>query len=122
MRSDSEHGVGGNGARRRPRNTGHVEERSLGWPLEDMPSAPAPYDKSDVAAIKALKEGRADAYQQRLALEWIIYIAGTYENPWRPGVNGERDSSFAAGKAFVGQQIVKLINLPARDAAQGEQG
>lgn len=107
------------GKRERPLNSGHVETRTLAWPLETQPYLPAPYDKSDIAAIKALAEGRADAYQQQRALEWIVYICGTYENPYRPT---ERDTVFAAAKQWVGQQIVKLINLPAKDARNGEQG
>jgi hypothetical protein len=94
----------------------------LAFPLEKEPWLPAPYDSSDIAALKALREGRAEPYQQQLALEWIVYICGTYENPFRPGADGSRASDYAAGKQSVGQQIVKLINLPAKDAAQGEQG
>lgn len=126
MRSVDEHG-GGNGAGRslagKIRNAGFQKAgRSRHWPLDPTVNAPAPYDKADVAAIKAMAEGRAQPFQQTLVLDWLLQITGAYENPWRPGVNGERDSSFAAGKAFIGQQIVKLINLPALDAEQGEQG
>lgn len=103
-------------------NTGFVEKRDLNWPLPRDPWRPAPYDAADIAAVKALAEGRAEPYQQQLALEWLVYIAGTYENAFRPGQDGARDTDFAAGKAWVGQQLVKLINMPMRDAAQGEQG
>lgn len=104
------------------KNSGFVQERSLAYPLEREPWLPAPYDSADVAAIKALRDGRAEPYQQQLALEWIIYICGTYENPFRPGVDGARATDLASGKQMIGQSIVKLINLPSKDALQGEQG
>lgn len=94
----------------------------MAYPLEREPWVPAPYDNSDIAAFKALREGRAEPYQQQLCLEWIIYAAGTYDNPFRPGQDGSRASDFAAGKQWMGQQIVKLINMPAKDAADSEQG
>ena len=104
------------------RNTGYVAERTMAFPLEREPWLPAPYDNADVAAMKALRDGIADGYQQKLALEWIIYICGTYENPFRSGIDGARASDFASGKQMVGQSIVKLINLPAKNHDQGEQG
>lgn len=106
----------------RRRNSGFVKERSLALPLDRDAWMPAPYDNADIAAIKALAEGRAEPYQQQLALEWIVYISGTYENSFRPGVDGARNTDFAAGKQFVGQQVVKLVNMPTSDAEQGEQG
>lgn len=91
-------------------------------PLEREPWLPAPYDSSDVAAFKAMREGRAEPYQQALVLEWLLYVCGTYENPFRPGSDGERDTAFAAGKQWVGQQIVKMVNMPLAREEQGEQG
>ena len=41
------------------------------------------------------------------------------------GRSAERASQFACGKQFIGQQIVKLINMPmagAESSEQGEQG
>jgi len=107
---------------KRARNAGFVKDRSLSLPLEREPWMPPPYDKADLIAVKACMEGRAEPYQQRLALEWIVYACGTYETPWRPGQDGQRDSDFASGKQFIGQQIVKLINLPIANEEQGEQG
>lgn len=105
------------------RNVGLVQQRSMAWPLDPDPTMPAPYDKSDLAALKALNEGRAEPYQQQLVLQWLVYACGTYENPYRPGgEDGRRATDFAAAKQMIGQQIVKLINLPAADADQGEQG
>ena len=109
----------------RKKNTGFVEERTLALPLEEDPRLPAPYDKSDIAAFRAMREGRAEPYQQQLVLEWIVYAAGTYENPFRVGgEGGARATDFAAGKQWIGQQIVKMVNMPAlksKDSEQGEQ-
>lgn len=75
---------------------------------------PADYDAADIEAVKAVHAGEADAYQQRRALEWIIKIvAGTYEEPFRSdGEGGERETSYALGRAYVGRQVVKAINMP----------
>lgn len=77
------------------------------------PWLPAPYDDDDTRAVKALAAGKASESQQQRALRWIINSAcGTYDQPFRPGEGGARDTDFACGKQFVGQQIVKQINMP----------
>lgn len=57
--------------------------------------------------------GDADAQKQQRALKFIIEnLAGTYDEPYRPGAEeGARDTTFAIGRAFVGRQIVKLLKL-----------
>ncbi len=76
---------------------------------------PVDYTLADVMAIKALAAGTADADQQKRALDWVIITAaGTYEEPYRSDADGgERETTFALGRAFVGRQVVKLVNLPA---------
>jgi hypothetical protein len=77
------------------------------------PWHPAPYSDADTLAIKALHEGNANEGQQRRALKWIIEtLCGTYDQPFRPGEDGARETDFACAKMFVGQQIVKQIKLP----------
>jgi hypothetical protein len=72
---------------------------------------PADYGAPEVAAIQALIAGEADAYQQQLAMRWIIERAsGVYEFQFYPT---DRDTSFALGRAHVGQQIIKLSKLNA---------
>lgn len=80
---------------------------------KSSPLLPAGYDIADVKAFKNLAAGEATADQQKRALNWIImHCAGTYDQPFRPGgAEGARDTDFAAGKQFVGQQIVKLVNM-----------
>lgn len=76
------------------------------------PCHPAPYDEADIGAIKAVNSGTANTGQQIRAINWIIYnLCGTYDQPYRAGVGGDRDTVFACGKQFVGQQIVKLTKL-----------
>jgi len=73
-----------------------------------------------VYALKALHEGTADAGQQRLALDYIVHvIAKRFDLPYFP--DSDRDSAFAAGKLFVGEQILKLIHLKADDIEQAIQ-
>lgn len=78
------------------------------------PWKPAPYDEPDMMAMKALAAGVANEHQQKRVLKWIVEAAcATYDQPYRPGVNG-RDTDFACGRMFVGQQIVKLVNMDPR--------
>lgn len=77
------------------------------------PWHPAPYSDVDTLAIKALAAGNANEGQQQRALKWIVEtLCGTYDQPFRPGEDGRRETDFACGKMFVGQQIVKQIKLP----------
>lgn len=110
-------------SRSRMKNSGFIETRSLAFPLDPDPIAPPPYDKADLSAFKALREGRAEPYQQQLCLEWMVYICGTYETPYRSGADdAARATSFALAKQWVGQQIVKMVNMPMISDEQGEQG
>jgi hypothetical protein len=73
------------------------------------PYIPPPYELADVAAIQAMHRGEATPDQQMRAIKWLIEkAAGTYEFNYYPT---DRDTSFALGRSFVGQQIVKLLRL-----------
>ncbi len=73
------------------------------------PYVPADYDLPAACAFQALQRGEATPDQQKLALEWLIkQAAGTYEFHYYPS---DRDTAFALGRAFVGQQTVKLLTL-----------
>ena len=78
------------------------------------PWLPADYSYKDVVAVKAVAQGTATAEQQTRAVDWIINQAAlTYDMPFRSDADGgDRDTTFALGKVFVGQQVVKLVNLP----------
>lgn len=80
----------------------------------DPPWLPAKYTYSEVVAIRALAEGKANEHQQVTALKWITAAAAmTYDEPFYSDPDGgERNTAYACGKAYVGKQILKLINLP----------
>lgn len=62
-------------------------------------------------AIKAVYKGEADAYQQRLALAYICNrLARAQDMLFVPGSQDE--TAFLNGRAFVGQKILKIINVP----------
>ena len=71
----------------------------------------------DAAAIQALYRGDATEDQQRRAFEWIVEKAAMAgDMSYRPGgLEGDRDTAFAEGRRFVGNQIRKLniLNLAA---------
>lgn len=83
-------------------------------PKSSAPWMPVKYLKADVAAIQAMKRGEATADQQVRAIEFIVgTISDRNGMSYRPGgVDGARDTTFAEGRRFVGNQIVKLTNIP----------
>lgn len=75
-----------------------------------LPWQPAPYDETITSAIKALSSGTANEGQQQRALKWIVEVlCGTYDMSYRS--QSDRDTTFAEGKRFVGNQIVKQLKL-----------
>ena len=79
---------------------------------DHAPWKPPAYALADVSAIQALAAGTADKLQQARALRLIIEgLAGTYDLSYRPGPEGDRDTTFAEGRRFVGLQLVKLTKL-----------
>lgn len=87
------------------------------------PWKPPHYEIADAGAIQALMRGEAQAHQQQRALAYIIEtLCGTYDMSFRP--TGDRDTCFAEGKRFVGNQLVKLskLNLSKMTARENEQG
>ena len=77
--------------------------------LAESPAVPARYDIADASAIQALQDGTATPEQQQRALKWVILAAsGMYDFHYYASA---RDTDFALGRAFVGQQIVKMTKL-----------
>lgn len=61
-------------------------------------------------AIKALSEGRADEYQQGLALSVIVNkFSRAHDMGYIP--DSFDQTAFLAGRSFVGKQIVKYTKL-----------
>jgi len=70
-----------------------------------------PIYRHEHEAIKALSEGRADEYQQGLALSVIIHkLSRTHDLGYIPGSFDQ--TAFLAGRSFVGKQIIKYTKLP----------
>jgi len=68
-----------------------------------------PTTSSISMAFKALSEGKASEEQQKHAIDFLIRIGcRSYDTDW---FLDERISSFAAGRRYVGLQIVRFINL-----------
>ena len=73
------------------------------------PHIPPPYTLADASAMQALEQGNASSEQQKRALKWLIETcSGTYEFNF---YTTDRDTSFALGRTFVGQQTVKLLRI-----------
>lgn len=80
-----------------------------------MPPAylPAAWEPADAGALQALMAGEAKPHQQKRALDWIInQCCATYDPPFKTGgEDGRRETDFALGRAFAGQQIVGLLKV-----------
>jgi len=67
--------------------------------------------KREVEAIKALNNGDASEYQQKLALAVIVNkFCRSQDLLYIP--NSSDETSFLNGRGFVGQKILKIINVP----------
>ena len=72
--------------------------------------SPANYEAADITAIQQLEQGIAGPDMQKRALQWIIETAAmTYDQSYQPG--DQHDTSFAEGRRFVGNSIVKMLKL-----------
>lgn len=70
-----------------------------------------PIDKQERVAIKSLFKGEATPDQQLLALSVIIKkLSRAFDLTYVPGSFDE--SSFLAGRGFVGQQLTRISNQP----------
>lgn len=82
---------------------------------KNAPWMPADYNKAITSAFQSIMiHKNASQHQQELAIDWIInQVCKTHDMSYRP--NSERDTNFAEGKRFVGNQILKQINLIMKD-------
>ncbi len=80
--------------------------------LQDhLPWKPLDVSVEDMGAIQALYRGDALDHQQRRALEFILQMCHNGGAHYFPGEGGRRDTDFALGRAFVGQQLKRIIQL-----------
>jgi hypothetical protein len=80
------------------------------WIAKTHPWEPADYDDQVIYAVRALEKGVANDGQQKLFWAWLQYMTGADDLSFRPGEGGERATSFAEGKRFVGQQVRKMTS------------
>ena len=79
---------------------------------KNAPWLPVDYELSDTTALQALHRGEANEDQQKRALKWIIENACDINGMhFFPGEDGRRNTDFALGRRFAGQQIVKMLKL-----------
>jgi len=77
------------------------------------------WELADVAAIKALNAGTADAIQQRRALDWIMQKAcGLPDWGYVPG--DTHATHLHLGRKFVGHQIMKMLQMNLATAQRRE--
>jgi hypothetical protein len=81
--------------------------------LENAPWRPPHWEHADATALKALSQGRASPEQQTRALAYIMRtLCGIDDWAYRPGAaEGERDTTLALGRQFVGHMISKLLKV-----------
>ncbi len=84
------------------------------------PIEPAPFDDIIVHGIHALADGDASPQQQKKVLEWIINAASRAAGPGHYQPESPRNTDFALGRAFVGQQIIGILKIPMMDFAVSE--
>ena len=88
------------------------KKKEIKYKLPELPYIPAQPPKHIVKSLQALSSGEATEHQQKKALQWIINDAsGAYSPAFHSGADGERNTTFALGRAFVGQQIIGLLKI-----------
>lgn len=94
------------------------------WSPKAHSYEPPDWTEESVYAIRAVYAGTANADQQKTAMRWIEYVAGVGEFAdlsFRPGgQGGDRETTFAEGKRFVGLQILKALHPSITEAIEQE--
>lgn len=81
------------------------------WVPKEKPWHPADYDDRVIHAVRSLSAGKATEAQQLLFWRWLGYVTSVDEQPYRPGgLDGDRDTAFASGKAYVGFTVRKMLH------------
>lgn len=78
----------------------------------NAPFLPSRMTQEIVYAAKAVNAGVADKGQQAMFIGWVVNeVCKTYEMSYRPKDEGRRDSDFAEGKRYCGNELVRAINM-----------
>lgn len=87
-----------------------VDGRNLSPVYWDLDANYVAHHKPAIRALKSLREGVATQAEQLLALDYILNtLCNRFGNQFYPT---ERETNFAQGRKFVGDQIVGAINVP----------
>jgi len=79
---------------------------------------PKKYEPIDAKALQDLSNGKADAAQQKHALELIVNnICCTYHPSFR---DTDRETVLMEGRRFVGLEIVSLLSIHPKSMKRGE--
>lgn len=79
------------------------------------------YEAADVISMQRFAAGTANAEEQKRVWRWILLCSGAYDEAYRPGgLEGDRDTVYALGKASVGRQMEKLRKLNPSQLKGGE--
>lgn len=79
-----------------------------------------PYDRADIVALQNVAAGVGDSFQQKRAIEFIIYKLCDFH-----GVSfreTDRETSFAEGKRFIAQGINAVLTFDARKLEEPNNG
>ena len=83
---------------------------------------PGVLKKADISAIKAVSNGVANEDQQKRCIAAIYKLSRVGDLPYRPdGKGGDRDTAFACGMLFVGQQLNKIVKHSAAYLAEKQE-
>lgn len=96
----------------RPKNPEQALKAHLPW-------IPATAEPADITAIQACYHGTANEEQQRRALDYIINLSLNDGMLYFAGEEGRRNTDFALGRAYVGNQIITFIKLRRPNSEQG---
>ncbi len=85
----------------------------------ESPYFPVEMTPHHAGAVQALMRGDCPEHQQREFMRWLIEdVCGTYDQSYRPEPH---DTSFAEGKRFVGNTIVKASKIDPKKLAENIQ-
>jgi len=80
---------------------------------KQLPWEPAEYDSAIVTAVQHLVAGTCEPQLQQKFIDWLIHeCCDTYGMSFRPDDKGGHDAMvFAEAKRYVGNQVVKMLQL-----------
>ena len=89
---------------------GEIMSQTTPYLPEKLAHKPPKYERHHVAAFQALAHGTAEPQQQKIAMAYLLgTLCCIQDMSYRP--DSERETVFAEGRRFVGQQIVKFLQL-----------